>query len=247
MRMLKEIGNDICRAILFYNKGVETSEINQTKSLSPKEFKKYSLSKANRELFNLNSLKALPNDLERIRNEILSDFQTKIQNELKKIANNKQNEENLGESDSCPSDDNLDKEELTKLLPEKASKKHIKINRISINSELKKNMGDLLKQNKPNVSLKTIETKGTNKLNPVNLSVKKQKTSSSLLFDKKDKEEQQTIIDNSNLSKYKEQVQSLTKPEKKVNFSLKSNQSLILYQPKKIDKGSQTEEKFFSM
>jgi hypothetical protein len=200
----------------------------------------------------MDSLDPLPKGIESIRKEILSDFQTKIQAEIKNMALNKDNEKNLGESDSGPSDDNLEKEELKKLLPKKFKKNKQKKTRVSIDSAIKEKK-KVVKELKPVAVNKTAEKKEmNNNINVMPLSIIKKKVTCALSIDQKDKEinESLSTVQNSNLIKYKEQVTSLTKPsdtKENVNFMIKSPQSVILYLPKRVDKECQTEEIFFSV
>lgn len=242
--MLKEIGRDICRSILIYYKGLENTFITEN-HLQDDSNKNHSIHSI-RDEFRMNPL---PKDIEIIRNEILSDFQTKIQSEMTNIALNKENEHNLAESDSGPSDDNLEKEELKKLLPKK-TKSNKKKSRISLDSEPKKTK---VKEVKPVVIVKSLDKKESNNINLVQLTKMKKKVMPSLFLDKKDKDIQDPQVEikkqNFSISNYKEQVNSLTKHnESNSNFnsSMKMPHSLIFYLPKSLDKESQTEVIFFS-
>lgn len=199
----------------------------------------------------MDSLNPLPKEIEIIRNEILSDFHSKIQTEMKNIDLNKENQENLGESDSGPSDDNLEKEVLKKLLPKKSKKNKQKKSKVSIDSAVK-NVKKNLKELKPIPVIKVIEKKETNIINIMPLCIVKKKISQSLVLDQKDKDsnEPQNCAQNFNISKYKEQVTSLTRPSdlmSNVNYLMRMPQSLILYLPRRVDKECQTEEIFFSL
>ena len=125
IKNLKEIGRDICRAILIYYKGIENKiRKNENNSNLSTTSNQNSVKNNNFcEKFNLNSLNPLPKEIEKQRNEIMKDFRTKIEIEIKNNVKEK-NEENeeSGESDCGPSDDNLDKELLKKLLPAKSKK-----------------------------------------------------------------------------------------------------------------------------
>jgi hypothetical protein len=232
--MLKEIGRDICRAVLIYFKGSEGK-----------------CNSGNNENINIvnsmDKLNPLPEGIEKLRKEIVSDVQGRIESEIKNFNILNMDDQNPGESDSAPSDDNLDKDEIKRLLPKKTKKKNF--SRMSIDSALKKKN---IKEVK-NIPKQKKEEKVSSSIGPPS-NLSKTKVSSSLTLRK----EKVNIQINDNVQSNEAKVvtnqkdpvttvQAKNEKQASVTNLMRFPEGLLLYFPTKSDKESQTEELYFSV
>jgi hypothetical protein len=191
----------------------------------------------------MNMLGPLPKSIEQVRNEIFVNLQSNIENEMKNLPTNK--EENIGESDSAPSEDNMDKEEIKKLLPApfKKKKKIKKSNKLIYNTPSKQK---LYKENKVVTKMKKDDKLGNSVQQPNVLQIKKGSTP--MLVPQREKIQIQSLENEQlSISLKKETINVNTKIDKQLNLMNLMKSLQPLYVPKKIDREIQTEEIFFSL
>jgi hypothetical protein len=190
----------------------------------------------------MNSLGPLPKSTESLRNEIMCNLQSKIENETKNSTLNK-DEENYGESDSAPSEDNMDKEEIKKLLPApfKKKKKSKKNTKLIYNTPIKQK---LYKENKVVSKTKRDDKQGNSVPQLNTLQIKKGSTP--LLLPHREKIQIQPLENELlSLTLKKETINS--KIDKQLNLMNLMKTPEPLNFPKKMDREVQTEEIFFSL
>jgi hypothetical protein len=174
----------------------------------------------------------------------MSNLQSKIENETKNSSMNK-DEENFGESDSAPSEDNMDKEEIKKLLPApfKKKKKNNKNSKLIYNTPIKQK---LYKENKVVSKTKRDDKQGNSVPQLNTLQIKKGSTP--LLLPQREKIQIQPLEnDLLSLTIKKETINFISKNDKQLNLMNLMKTPEPLYFPKKVDREAQTEEIFFSL
>ena len=237
--MLKEIGRDICNGILLshYNSDLKQriNEINNENVLLRNKIEN-ELNKINKEFDEyINSLKNKLNEKNNKNN-------SKINLEDEKIELN----ENVSDSESEPSRDNLDEEEVKKLLPNFSKKKNIKkvkkYKSVYKNYKLIKKTQSIIKyKNKNTINLKNkiISFPKIDKRTSLIKKDSKVKNLHSLLFNK--------LKNPNNSNSSFKNIYSNKKSNNLPFFLSKNNNSNTNIKNNKEDKQTQTEEKFFNL